>query len=300
MTQDQKKQDDYVIPIRRLLVSCLVIVLLGLFVLWRIDNPRVERLRANVIDAIIPRMEWAMIPMTTLINLARDFRSYKQISEQNQELRKELKKMRVFKEAARQLEEENARLLDLNKLKLDLKLTEVSGIVLADSGSPFNQSVLLNIGRRDGIHDGWAAMDGLGLVGRIFGVGQTTSRVILLTDISSRIPVLIEPSGQNAFVSGDNSVAPKVDFLEDTTQVRPGDRIVTSGRGGVLPPDLLLGHLAVDTENKLRVRLAADYDRLEFVRILRDYGREKIPEKGQIITPELKSSEVLKSNENGG
>lgn len=300
MAQDQTKQDDYVTPIRRLLVGCLVVLLLGLFLVWRIDNPRVERLRANVIDAVVPRMDWAMAPVTTAVNLVKDFRSYQQISQQNQELRKELKKMKIFKEAARQLEEENARLLDLNKLKLNPKLTEVSGIILADSGSPFNQSVLLNVGRRDGIQDGWAAMDGLGLVGRIFGIGENTSRVILLTDISSRIPVTIEPSGQNAFVSGDNTIAPIIDFLEDANQVRPGDRIVTSGRGGVLPPGLLLGYLAVDTEMRLRVRLAADYERLKFVRVLRDYGREEIAETGQLVTPKFQTIDPLSPNEDGG
>ena len=300
MAQDQTKHDDYVTPVRRLLVGCLVVLLLGLFLIWRIDNPRVERLRAAVTDAVIPRMDWAMAPITIVVNLARDFRSYQKISQQNQELRTELKKMKIFKEAARQLEEENARLLDLNKLKLSPKLTEISGIILADSGSPFNQSVLLNVGRRDGIQDGWAAMDGLGLVGRIFGIGKSTSRVILLTDISSRIPVTIEPSGQNAFVSGDNSTAPIIDFLEDANQVRPGDRIVTSGRGGVLPPGLLLGHLAVDTEMRLRVRLAADYERLEFVRVLRDYGREEITETGQLIAPEFEVVDPLPSNQDGG
>ena len=300
MAQDQTKHEDYVTPVRRLLVGCLVVLLLGLFLVWRIDNPRVERLRANVTDAIVSRMDWAMAPVTATINLARGFRSYQQISQQNHELRKELKKMKIFKEAARQLEEENARLLDLNRLKLNPKLTEVSGIILADSGSPFNQSVLLNVGRRDGIQDGWAATDGLGLVGRIFGIGENTSRVILLTDISSRVPVTIEPSGQNAFVSGDNSIAPIIDFLEDANQVRPGDRIVTSGRGGVLPPDLLLGHLAVDSENRLRVRLSADYERLEFVRVLRDYDREEITETGQLIAPEFQAVDPLPTNKDGG
>ena len=97
--------------------------------------------------------------------------------------------MKSWKEAALQLEQENARLLDLNQLRVDSKLTHVSGIVIADSGSPFRQSVLLNIGSRDGIQDGWAAMDGLGLVGRISGVGSSTSRVILLTILQVRYPL---------------------------------------------------------------------------------------------------------------
>src|SRR5690606_9194177 len=118
-----------------------------------------------------------------------------------------------------------------NQVRLDPKLTSVSGVVLADSGSPFRQSVLLNVGSRDGIVDGWATMDGLGLVGRISGVGRTTSRVILLTDPSSRIPVTIQPSGQRAILAGDNTALPLIDFLESPEQVRPGDRVISSGDG---------------------------------------------------------------------
>ena len=111
--------------------------------------------------------------------------------------------MKLCNEAALLLEQKNARLLDLNQVRLDPRLTHVTGVVLADSGSPFRQSVLLNVGARDGIIDGWATMDGLGLVGRISGVGEKTSRVILLTDSNSRVPVVVQPSGQRAILSGD-------------------------------------------------------------------------------------------------
>jgi rod shape-determining protein MreC len=100
------------------------------------------------------------------------FQSYASLYEQNQELRRELRQMRAWREAALQLEQENAKLLDLASVRLDPALTFVTGVVLADSGSPFRQSVLLNVGQRDGIRDGWATTDGLGLVGRIFGVGS--------------------------------------------------------------------------------------------------------------------------------
>ncbi len=129
--------------------------------------------------------------------------------------------MKAWKEAALQLEQKNARLLDLNKVRLDPKLTHVTGVVLADSGSPFRQSVLLNVGARDGIRDGWATMDGIGLVGRISGVGERTSRVILLTDTNSRIPVTVQPSGQKALLSGDNSPLPPLEFLENSRSGAP-------------------------------------------------------------------------------
>ena len=283
MSNDRQTQTDYFAPLRRLITALLLLSLFGLFVLWRIDGPRVEKFRVLVIDTFVPSFEWMLLPMTSVVKLAKDYQSYEKLLEQNKELRRELQQMKSWKEAALQLEQENARLLDLSQLRLDSKLTHVSGIVMADSGSPFRQSVLLNIGSRDGIQDGWAAMDGLGLVGRISGVGSSTSRVLLLTDNASQIPVVLQPSGQDAIVMGDNSFAPPVEFIENADLVRPGDRIITSGGGGVLPAGLLVGTLAMDPNGRLRARLAADYERLEFLKVLRDYGTEKIDGLGSLL-----------------
>ena len=297
MNNDRQTQADYFAPLRRLITVVLLLILFGLFVVWRIDNPRVEKFRALVIDTFVPNFEWILRPMTSVVKLARDYRSYEKLLEQNKELRRELQQMKSWKEAALQLEQENARLLDLNQLRLDSKLTHVSGIVIADSGSPFRQSVLLNIGSRDGIQDGWAAMDGLGLVGRISGVGSSTSRVILLTDNASQIPIIVQPSGQRAILMGDNSFAPPVEFIENVDLVRPGDRVVTSGGGGVLPAGLLVGTLAMDPNGRLRARLVADYERLEFLKVLRDYGTEKIESFGSLIKSKETSPDVSYTNE---
>jgi rod shape-determining protein MreC len=284
------KQVDTLAPIRYLATGIIVFSLVTLFVIWRVDNPRVEKLRAEVIDAILPKFEWVMAPATGLIRITQDFRSYQSLYDQNQELRRELQQMKSWKEAALQLEQENARLLDLNNLQLDPKLTHISSIVLADSGSPFRQSVLVNVGVQDGIQDGWATMDGLGLVGRISGVGSKTARVLLLTDTASIVPATIQPSGQQALVSGDNTIAPTVEFVENADLVRPGDRVETSGSGGIFPPNLLIGRLALDPSGRLRVRLAADYERLEFLRVLRNFGTEPIDNPGNlIINKNLKS-----------
>lgn len=298
MSNDRQTQTDYFAPLRRLITALLLLSLFGLFVLWRIDGPRVEKFRVLVIDTFVPSFEWMLRPMTSIVKLAQDYQSYEKLLEQNKELRRELQQMKSWKEAALQLEQENARLLDLSQLRLDSKLTHVSGIVMADSGSPFRQSVLLNIGSRDGIQDGWAAMDGLGLVGRISGVGSSTSRVLLLTDNASQIPVILQPSGQDAIVMGDNSFAPPVEFIENADLVRPGDRIITSGEGGVLPAGLLVGTLAMDPNGRLRTRLAADYERLEFLKVLRDYGTEKIDGLGSLL--KRKDSTSSLSNFTGG
>jgi len=224
--------------------------------------------------------------VTKVAAMVDSFQSYNRIYEQNRELRGELQKMKAWKEAAVQLEQQNAKLLALNNVRLDPRLTSVSGVVLADSGSPFRQSVLINVGSRDGIMDGWATMDGLGMVGRIAGVGQNTSRVILLTDSSSRMPVTIQPSGQRALLQGDNSAAPPLEFLEKPEEVRPGDRVISSGDGGVFPAGLLVGQVEQARDGRLRVRLAADYQRLDFLRVLRSHHAEIIRDAGDLILPD--------------
>ena len=279
--------DDYSRPLRRLLVGIAVLLLLGLFLLWRIDSPRVERFRAALVDAVVPNMEWALVPVTKMMGMVEDFQSYTRLSEQNQELRRELQKMTAWKEAANRLAEQNARLLDLNKVRLDPQLTFITGQVLADSGSPFRQSVLLNVGARDGIRDGWACMDGLGYVGRISGVGERTSRVILVTDSNSRIPVTVVSTGQRALLSGDNSPLPLLEFVENSDDVVPGDQVVTSGDGGVLPAGLLVGLVARSSDRRLRVVLSADFHRLEFLRVLRSHELQPLTDPGALVAPPL-------------
>lgn len=285
MAKDRGNSEDYVRPIRRLLIGILLLCLAGLFILWRIDSPRVERMRAQLIDKFVPSFEWALVPVTKTVGMIENFQSYQRIYDQNQELRRELRQMQAWKEAALQLEQKNAKLLDLNKVRIDPKYTYVTGVVMADSGSPFRQSVLLNVGSRDGIRDGWATMDGIGLVGRISGVGTNTSRVILLTDSNSRLPATIQPSGQRAILSGDNSSRPPLDFIESPELVRPGDRVVSSGDGGVFPTDLLIGQVAMGPDRRLRVILAADYERLDYLRVLRTHESEQISDPGGLILP---------------
>jgi rod shape-determining protein MreC len=283
VAKNRTSPDQYTRPLRRILVGVLVIALLGLFLIWRIDSPRVERFRTALVDTMVPSFEWALVPVTKTVDMFESFQSYASLFDQNQELRRELQQMKAWKEAALQLEQKNARLMDLNQVRLDPNLTHITGVVLADSGSPFRQSVLLNVGARDGVRDGWATMDGIGLVGRISGVGERTSRVILLTDSNSRIPVTAQPSGQRALLSGDNTSRPPLEFVEKPDLVRPGDQVVTSGDGGVFPAGLLVGTVVQGNDRRLRVNLSADYERLEFLRVLRSIAVEPITDAGSLI-----------------
>ncbi len=301
MAGHKTEAHDFGRSIRRILFGLTLFLLFLTFLFWRIDNPRAEQMRVSILDKVIPNMSWAMAPISRISRIMDDFQSYGRIYEQNQELRRELQQMKAWREAAIQLEQEKARLLDLNNVKVLTKLSFISGVVLTDSGSPFRQSALINLGTQDGIVDGWAAMDGLGLVGRISGVGKKSSRVIFLIDSNSRVPVTINPSKQKAILSGDNTLLPVLDFIENTALVQPGDRIVTSGDGGVFPPDLLVGHAVLTSDNRFRVRLSADYKQLEFMRIIRYTPRLPISDPDRLIGPALPSEGITDNTaETGG
>jgi rod shape-determining protein MreC len=283
---DRKNEQDFVRPVRRILIGLLAAVLFLIFIIWRIDSPRVEQFRVEVIDRVVPSFDWAMRPVTQIGAMVENLRSYARIVEQNQQLRRELQQMRAWREAALQLEQRNAQLLSLNQVRIDPQLTHVTGVVMADSASPFRRSVLLNVGSRDGVQDGWAVMDGLGLAGRISGVGSRTARVVLLTDTASLVPVVVQPSGQRALLAGDNSPFPVLEFIETPEDLRPGDRVVSSDDGGVFPAGLLVGEVVQTRDRRLRVRLAADYGRLDFLRVIRARPVEPITDTGSLIAPD--------------
>ena len=272
--------------VRRVIVGLVVFVSLVLFALWRSDSPRVEQLRMAVVDAFTPSMSVATTPIALAADMIRDWQTFIDVYNQNRVLRREIERLRGWRAAARSLEEENAQLRALNNVQLKPKTTFVTGDVIADSGGPFRRSVLVNVGRREGVNEGAAAVDGVGLVGRVVGVGNRAARLLLLTDYASRVPVVIRPSGKRAMLVGDGTALPLLEFVDSPDEITPGDAIETSGEGGVLPPDLPVGQVVRTRSSGLRARLAADYGRLEFVRVLHYRPETQIDVSGSLIVPE--------------
>ena len=244
------------------------VILAITMVLWRIDNQRVERLRMDIIDSTVPNFSFLLNPITNFGKVVTDFRAYNRVYKQNQELKNELQKMQGWREAALQLEQANAKLRALNKLKLNPSLVFLTGEVLADVGGPFNQSALINVGALDGIKEGAAVLDGLGLVGRIATLGKETSRIIFLTDSNFSIPVTILPIRAKAIMRGNNSLFPELSFFDSEAKIQPGYRVVTSGSDGYFVPDLLIGSV-IKSESNFLINLAADFANIEFLRVLR-------------------------------
>ncbi|MEM6489331.1 MAG: rod shape-determining protein MreC [Pseudomonadota bacterium] len=270
--------------IRQVLLGIVVVVSLVFMGLWRADNPRLTQLRTALIDAVSPGFDWAAEPVAFVTSMLRDFQGFIDVYAQNRELRREIEGLRALREKARALEEQNAQLAALMNVSLAPPLRFVTGDVIADSGGPFSESALVNVGLRDGVQDGAAAVDGNGLVGRAVGVGARATRLMLVTDFSSKVPVVIRPSGARAILAGDATSAPRLDFIDDPESVQPGDVVETSGEGGVFPPRLPVGRV-IQSGGTLRAALAADFARLEFVRLLSYRVESDMAREGSVIVP---------------
>ena len=271
-----KSQKDFWLVFKYLILLGAIIFFLLLFFLWRIDNNRAERFRLALLNQIVPNVEFFTSSIKVIGRIVLDISSFTNVYEQNQNLKNELQDMKKWREAAIQLEQKNAKLRALNNLKVNPQLDWVSGEVIADSGGTYSSSALLNVGIEDGIIDGSAVVDGLGLVGRISGVEDQISRIILLSDTKSYVPVIIEPNNQEAILRGDNSSAPLIEFIRGVEKIQPGFRVYTSGTGGVFPSGILIGKVVLSTDKKIRVKLSANISKLDYLRILIN-REQKIP-----------------------
>jgi rod shape-determining protein MreC len=187
---------------------------------------------------------------------------------QNHELKAELKDMRQWRDVAIALKDENARYRTLLGLKTDPPIPMVAARIVTDSRGPFSDTRLANAGQDKGVKPGNPVMSENGLVGRVIGVTNGASRVLLLTDIASRTPIMIDRTNARAILTGDGGPNPRLDYLRGRDPIREGDRLLTSGDGGVLPRGLPVGTATRGLDGRWRVVLASDRAPIDFVRIL--------------------------------
>jgi rod shape-determining protein MreC len=188
---------------------------------------------------------------------------------ENRRLKAELKEAYQWRDAALAYKHTNDRYRTLLGLKTDPPVPMISARVIADARGPFANTRLMDAGDEKGVKPGYPVMSENGLVGRVIGVTDGASRMLLLTDVASRTPVMIDRSNARAILAGDGGPNPKLDYLRGKDPVKQGDRVVTSGDGGVLPRGLPVGTAAKGLDGRWRIVLASDSAPIDYVRILK-------------------------------
>ncbi len=269
------KLQKFTATLRRFLLALLVLTAFGLMLLGKADNIIVGKLQVLAADVVAPVMETLARPAGAVMHIVDSVKELSRIRAENRELRAENREMKRWKHLGLKLVKENKKLQKLLNYTPPPAASYISARVIADAGGSFAHSLLINAGRAHGVRIGAAVLSGDGLVGRIVHVGQRVARILLLTDINSRLPVRIADTRMRAVLAGDNTEIARLAFLPDDAAVSPGDRIITSGHGGAFPPGLPVGVVTTVEDKTVRVRPALERHRLEFVRIV-DYGLKGI------------------------
>ena len=249
----------------------LILSAFGLMLLGMAETALVERFRTSILDVVTPIMDVLSRPVASVSAAIEHIGELARLRDDNIQLRQDNVRLRKWQAASQRLAQENAAFREMLAYVTDPKTSFVSARVVADSGGAFVRTLLLNAGARHGVSRGQAVVTGDGLAGRIIRVGDRSARVLLITDLNSRIPVMVESTRVRAILAGNNSNHPRLDFLSNAAPVSPGARIVTSGHGGKFAPGLPVGHVMTTPDGGVRIEPVVDLDRLEYLRVI-NYG----------------------------
>ena len=194
--------------------------------------------------------------MENHINL---YSNYKELITENKELKNNISKSDF-------LELENSQLRKLIDEQAVSPSDLVSARVMLDKQSPYLNSIVINIGSNKNIKNGMAVLDGKNFIGRTVDVNFFSSRVLLVSDLNSKIPVLSEPSGNHAILSGHGTSEPTLEYLSENHTIQDGDKVYTSGKGGIFTPGIAVGKVKID-KKKTKVLLFSDLSQITFVNI---------------------------------
>ena len=263
------------IPARQALAKLTLPVLIaasfGLMLLGKADALLAERLRMALADSLAPIYVAISGPLHDVRSVVADATGLIDLREENARLRAENETLRRWQSIALALDAENQRLKANLHWLPDPTPSYVTARVVADAGGVYARAALLSVGPGHSVTRGEIALDARGLVGRVTEVGARTARVLLITDLNSRIPVVLESSRAHAIMVGTNGPRPRLMYWPEGVMPAEGERVVTSAEANAFPANLPIGTVHYNASNVPEVEPLAQLDRLEIVRIF-DYG----------------------------
>ncbi len=253
-----------------LILLMLVSVLLLLSSLYSAQASAFKKAREGVMDAASPVLTLFSGPINYVNGVVGSVGEYFSVMEQNKALREENAELRQWMAEALELREVVASYDALEGYSAPPEAQPISAYVIGESNDAFARSMIVNVGRSSNVEVGQAVVDANGLIGRIVEAGGSASRVLLLTDIQSRVPVYVEGADVDGILVGNTRGRPAISFTAsaEETEAAAGQRVLTSGAGGALPRGLPVGVVSGESRDGILVDLYANYARTRIVRVI--------------------------------
>ena len=248
-----------------LILICIIFLFIEAF-----ENKPLNYIRSIVKDAIYRGSVVVSIPAKIFSSSLDGAQHHLNLNENYNNLKIENDKLKNKVSNHDFLMMENTQLRKLIDEQVVSDFDLVSARVLIDKKSPYLNSFIINIGKNKSILNGMSVLDRENFIGRIVDVNFFSSRVLLITDLNSKIPVIIEPSGQHAILSGRNDKLPDLEYLPENYVIENGDKVFTSGKEGIFLPGIPIGEVKIEN-GTTNVLLFSDLNQITFVNVNLNY-----------------------------
>ncbi len=271
----EPSRDDFIIAVRsaflkkgtrqRFSLVALLFFSVVLIVLGKFNFVAIKYLKIGLNEIVYRTSFIASIPEKYIGNSLQAIEKHLRIYDDFNVIEEELKKFKLEKYNSKFLKSENKR---LKKILEDITYSSNSIIakVLIDKQSPFLRSIIINKGSNSDLKKGMAVLSDNYLVGKIVEVNYTSSRVLLLSDLNSRVPVSIEPGSIQSILSGDGGDSAKIQYSKSDLEIKEGSIVYTSGTGGLLKPGIPIGKIE-NNENKQTVKFFSDFSQIRYIKV---------------------------------
>ncbi len=259
--------------LRKFAVSAVVFVALGLIVLGKSGNAYLNAFQSGVSRVLNPVIRVFELPGDGVYFLYAKVSDIVRVYQENKSLKEEKKIWQSDKSRLQALRLENRLLAEMLHYTPPKEAEFITAKVISVEGDGFSHSLTVFIPDMKDVKKGQVVLHEANLIGRIDDINGAYARVLLITDISSKIPVLIERTNAKAILSGNNT--DMLNLLYTTSENAPvvGDKIVTSGVGGIFPSGLDIGRIVSADTHEIKVKAFANIESIEYVYIV-DYGFE--------------------------
>lgn len=255
--------------IQRGLIALLLITGVTLLALTKSQHPAATQMRTEFLSVVEPAVSVLSQPVSATKSFFTAIAEHRQTVEENRRLRAENDRLRHWQSAALALKAENTALRQLMGYKPADNVTYSTARVVGQSPGAYSNSFMINAGGEQGLKEFQPVVDSFGLVGRVMDVGPKASRVLLLSDISSRVPVITASTRQHAILTGTGGDMLRLSFLtvgQDNIQL--GEQIVTTEEGGLIPGGIMVGTVFRKDKSGYMVKPVRALTQAEYVRIM--------------------------------